>query len=161
MIPKMSFFGVDTWCLPLIHTFEIRSFLFSLYGKHRFLIFYSRQARQKKKIAWVKASPASDVITKTEFTRFSGTWTPLIPLFYSHVKKLGALPHFLRNVRKPLVAQKALPGSQGRNQIFQKKSSHVSMLFSRNTPPSPSPTESTSLLVYCNGLYLSGLLHSV
>ena len=64
---------------------------------------------------------------------------------------------------------------------------HVSMLFSRNIPPSPSPTESKSLfctsvslflfciegyryhlskfhiyvLVYCIGLYLSGLLHSV
>ena len=61
---------------------------------------------------------------------------------------------------------------------------HVSMLFSWNIPPSPSPTESKSLfytsvslflfciqgycyhlskfhiylLVYCNGLYLSGLL---
>ena len=64
---------------------------------------------------------------------------------------------------------------------------HVSMLFSWNFPPSPSPTESKSLfytsvslflffmwgyhyhlfkfhiyvLVYCIGLYLSGLLHSV
>ena len=64
---------------------------------------------------------------------------------------------------------------------------HVSMLFSRNIPPSPSPTESKILfytsvslflfciqsyhhhlskfhiyaLVYCIGLYLSGLLHSV
>ena len=64
---------------------------------------------------------------------------------------------------------------------------HVSMLFSWNIPPSPSPTEPKSLfytsvslflfciqgyryhlskfhvyvLVYCNGLYLSGLLHSV
>ena len=64
---------------------------------------------------------------------------------------------------------------------------HVSMLFSRNIPPSPSPTESKSLfytsvslflfcikgyryhlskfhiyvLVCCNGLYLSGLLHPV
>ena len=66
----------------------------------------------------------------------------------------------------------------------------VSMLFSQNIPPSPSPTESKSLLstsmslflfwvicilgyhyhiftfhiyalVYCIGLYLSGLLHSV
>ena len=63
----------------------------------------------------------------------------------------------------------------------------VSVLFSRNIPPSPSPTESQSLLctsvslflfcilgyhyhlskfhiyvlVYCIGLYLSGLLHSV
>ena len=64
---------------------------------------------------------------------------------------------------------------------------HVSMLFSWNIPPLPSPTESKRLfytsvslflfciygyhyhlskfhiyvLVYCNGLYLSGLLHSV
>ena len=64
---------------------------------------------------------------------------------------------------------------------------HVSMLFSWNIPPSPSPTESKSLfytsvslllfcilgylyhlskfhiyvLVYCNGLYLSGLFHSL
>ena len=64
---------------------------------------------------------------------------------------------------------------------------HVLMLFSRNIPPSPSPTESQSLfctsvslflfciqayhyhlskfhiyvLVYCNGLYLSGFLHFV
>ena len=64
---------------------------------------------------------------------------------------------------------------------------HVSMLFSRNIPPSPSPTESKSLfctsmslslsclqdyryhlskfhiyaLVYCIGVFLSGLLHSV
>ena len=64
---------------------------------------------------------------------------------------------------------------------------HVSMLFSPNIPPLPSPTESKSLfctsvslflfcilgyryhlskfhiyaLVYCIGLYLSGLLHSV
>ena len=64
---------------------------------------------------------------------------------------------------------------------------HVSMLFSRNIPPSPSPTESKILfcksvslflfyiegyhyhlskfhiytLVYCIGFYLSGLLHSV
>ena len=64
---------------------------------------------------------------------------------------------------------------------------HVLMLFSWNIPPSPSPTESKRLfytsvslflfciygyhyylskfhiyvLVYCNGLYLSGLLHSV
>ena len=64
---------------------------------------------------------------------------------------------------------------------------HVSMLFSRNIPPSPSPTESKSLfctsvslflfcilgyhyhlskfhiyaLVCCNDLYLSGLLYSV
>ena len=64
---------------------------------------------------------------------------------------------------------------------------YVSMLFSRNIPPSPSPTESKSLfytsvslflfciqgycyhlskfhiyvLVSCNVLYLSGLLHSV
>ena len=63
----------------------------------------------------------------------------------------------------------------------------VSALFSQSIPPSPSPTESKSLfytavslflfciygyhyhlskfhiyvLVYCNGLYLSGLLHSV
>ena len=64
---------------------------------------------------------------------------------------------------------------------------HVLMMFSWNIPPSPSPTESKSLFytsvslflfciyfyryhlsnfhiyvfVYCNGLYLSGLLHSV
>ena len=64
---------------------------------------------------------------------------------------------------------------------------HVSMLFSWNIPPSSSPTESTSLfytslslflfcmqgycyhlskfhiyvLVYCIGLYLSGIFHSV
>ena len=70
---------------------------------------------------------------------------------------------------------------------FTLDNTHVSMLFSWNIPPSPSPTESKSLfctsvslflfclysyhyhlskfhiyvLVYCNGLYLSGLLHSV
>ena len=64
---------------------------------------------------------------------------------------------------------------------------HFSMLFPRNIPPLPSPTESKILfcisvslflfciqgyyyylskfhiyvLVYCNGLYLSGLLHSI
>ena len=60
---------------------------------------------------------------------------------------------------------------------------HVLMLFSQNLPPSPSPTESKSLYytsvslflfctsayhyhlfkfhIYCNGIYLSGLLHSV
>ena len=71
--------------------------------------------------------------------------------------------------------------------LFHLDNIHVSMLFSRNIPPSPSPTESKSLfctsvslflfciqgyryhlskfhiylLVYCIGLYLSGLLHSV
>ena len=70
---------------------------------------------------------------------------------------------------------------------FTLDNTHVSMLFSRNIPPSSSPTESKSLfytsvslflfciqgyryhlskfhiyvLVYCNGLYLSGLLHFV
>ena len=70
---------------------------------------------------------------------------------------------------------------------FTLENIHVSMLFSLNIPPSLSPTESKSLfctsvslflfciygyryhlskfhiyaLVYCIGLYLSGLLHSV
>ena len=70
--------------------------------------------------------------------------------------------------------------------LFHLDNIHVLMLFSWNIPHSPSPTESKSLfytsvslsvlhiglsyhlskfhiyvLVYCNGLYLSGLLHSV
>lgn len=108
MIPKMSLFGIDTLCLPLTLTFEIRLFLFSLYGKHWFLMFYSRQARQKKKITLVKSKfciPMS--LVKLSLYIFPGTWFSLVALFYSHVKKLGAWPHFLHNVRKPLVAGKA------------------------------------------------------
>ena len=119
MIPKMSLFGIDTLCLPLTLTFEIRLFLFSLYGKHWFLMFYSRQARQKKKIALVKSKfciPMS--LLKLSLYIFPGTWFSLVPLFYSHVKKLGAWPRFLHNVRKTLVAGKALLRPQGRNQML-------------------------------------------
>ena len=108
----------------------------------------------------------------------SQSWTPLPPLSSYHLSGSSQCtsPQHPVSCIEPRLAIH-----------FLHDSIHVSMSFSQITPPSPSPTESKSLfytsvslllshiqgyhyhlskfhiyvLVYCIGVFLSGLLHSV
>ena len=108
----------------------------------------------------------------------SQTWTPLPPLTPSHLSgsfRCTSPEHPVSCIEHRLVIR------------FLYDSIHVSMPFSQIIPPSPSPSESKSpfytsgslllsriqghhyhlskfhiyVLVYCIGVFLSGLLHSV